>query len=156
MFSADVRDKLFVAKHLEVLFHFIERLSAGWASRVEDPTAFGTSPTPKARLVYPHQLARHRSTIWLPRCSDKVVSKKVSNMGQMGHVTSALLKNIMSQDINNVWVETYLRAALEVDGQKMPERIVAAREAVAGRLRTWKAIAIIMRSGTRCNRHWPL
>jgi hypothetical protein len=41
----------------------------------------------------------------------------------------------MSPDINTVWVQAYLRAALEVDGQKMQERIVAAREAVAGRLK---------------------
>lgn len=41
----------------------------------------------------------------------------------------------MSLSINKQWVEAYLRAALEVDGQKMPERIVVAREAVAGRLK---------------------
>jgi hypothetical protein len=41
----------------------------------------------------------------------------------------------MSPNINKQWVEAYLRAALEVDGQKMPERIVAAREAVTGRLK---------------------
>ncbi len=41
----------------------------------------------------------------------------------------------MSPNINKPWVEEYLRAALEVDGQKMPERIVAAREAVVGRLK---------------------
>jgi hypothetical protein len=41
----------------------------------------------------------------------------------------------MSPDIIKDWVEAYLRAALEVDGQKMPGRIVAAREAVAGRLK---------------------
>jgi hypothetical protein len=33
------------------------------------------------------------------------------------------------------WVESYLRAALEVDGQKMPWRIVSAREAIALRLK---------------------
>jgi hypothetical protein len=41
----------------------------------------------------------------------------------------------MSSNINKQWEEAYLRAALEVDGQKMPERIVTAREAVAGRLK---------------------
>lgn len=41
----------------------------------------------------------------------------------------------MYPNINRPWVEAYLRAALEVDGQKMPERIVAAREAVAGRFK---------------------
>jgi hypothetical protein len=41
----------------------------------------------------------------------------------------------MSSNINRPWVEAYLRAALEVDGQKMPNRIVAARESVAGRLK---------------------
>jgi hypothetical protein len=41
----------------------------------------------------------------------------------------------MSSNINKSWEEQYLRAALEVDGQKMPQRIVAARQAVAGRLK---------------------
>ena len=33
------------------------------------------------------------------------------------------------------WEETYRLAVLEVDGGKMPERISAARDAIAGRLR---------------------
>jgi hypothetical protein len=41
----------------------------------------------------------------------------------------------MSPNIDKQWVEAYLRAALEIDGRKMPERIVAAREAVGGRLK---------------------
>ena len=40
----------------------------------------------------------------------------------------------MTSDIEKPWEVAYLRAALEVDSQKIPERIVAAREAVAGRL----------------------
>jgi hypothetical protein len=44
---------------------------------------------------------------------------------------------VSSKVINN-WVESYLRAALEVDGQKMPWRIVSAREAVAERLKDLK------------------
>jgi hypothetical protein len=43
--------------------------------------------------------------------------------------------NTMNPSINKHWVEAFLRAALEVDGQKMPERIVVAREAVTGRLK---------------------
>jgi hypothetical protein len=39
------------------------------------------------------------------------------------------------REINKKWNEAYIRAALEVDVQKMPERIVAARDAVAGRLK---------------------
>lgn len=35
---------------------------------------------------------------------------------------------------NGNWVEVYHRAVLEVDGQKMPERIVAARQAIGERL----------------------
>ena len=41
----------------------------------------------------------------------------------------------MTSNNNKQWEEEYLRAALEVDGQKMPQRIVAAREAVVGRLK---------------------
>jgi hypothetical protein len=40
----------------------------------------------------------------------------------------------MSSNINQKWVDSYLRAALEVDGQQMPGRIAAARKAVAARL----------------------
>jgi hypothetical protein len=41
----------------------------------------------------------------------------------------------VSSSVINNWVEAYIRAALEADGKKMPERIVSAREAIAGRLR---------------------
>lgn len=41
----------------------------------------------------------------------------------------------MSSNIMKEWMKSYLRAALEVDGQKMPGRIVAARKAVAARLK---------------------
>jgi hypothetical protein len=59
----------------------------------------------------------------------------VSNMGQMNHVHFCPNKKIMSSNVIQKWVESYLRAALEADGQKMPERIVTARHAIAGRLR---------------------
>jgi len=36
---------------------------------------------------------------------------------------------------NTSWEEKYVQTLLEVNGQKMPERIVATREAIAGRLR---------------------
>jgi predicted ATPase with chaperone activity len=36
---------------------------------------------------------------------------------------------------NEKWTELYRQAALEVDGQKMPERIMAVRQAIRGRLR---------------------
>jgi hypothetical protein len=54
-------------------------------------------------------------------------------MGQMGNVPTAVIRNIMSPDINTVWVKAYLRAALEVDARKMRGRIATAREAVARR-----------------------
>jgi hypothetical protein len=63
-----------------------------------------------------------------------LVSQRVSNSGQMDQCHFCSTKNNVS-NINKQWVEAYLRAALEVDGQKMPERIVVAREAVAGRLK---------------------
>ena len=46
----------------------------------------------------------------------------------------------MTSNIENPWEVAYLRAALEVDGQRVPERIVAAREAVAGRLQEGESI----------------
>ena len=41
----------------------------------------------------------------------------------------------MSSNVINEWVKSCLRAALEVDGEKMPGRILAAREAVPARLK---------------------
>jgi hypothetical protein len=41
----------------------------------------------------------------------------------------------LTPEINRKWNQAYIRAALEVDVQKMPDRIVAARDAVAGRLK---------------------
>ena len=35
---------------------------------------------------------------------------------------------------NHKWEQLYLLAAVEVDGKKMPDRIVAVREAIKGRL----------------------
>jgi hypothetical protein len=41
----------------------------------------------------------------------------------------------LTQEINTKWNDAYIRAALEVDVHKMPDRIFAARDAVAGRLK---------------------
>jgi hypothetical protein len=41
----------------------------------------------------------------------------------------------MSASVKETWGQAYLQAVLEVDGQKMPQRILAARGAVAERLR---------------------
>ena len=35
---------------------------------------------------------------------------------------------------NSSWEDRYMQTILEVDGQKMPERITATREAISGRL----------------------
>jgi hypothetical protein len=57
--GANVQGKRFVALHLKVAHHFIERLASGRARRVEDPSAFGAAKTPKTRLFYPYQLLAH-------------------------------------------------------------------------------------------------
>jgi hypothetical protein len=76
-----------------------------------------------------------------------LLPKWVSNRGQIGHVTccstedivsSKVIKNWVESKITRNWVESYLRAAVEVDGQKMPWRIVTAREAIAMRLKDLK------------------
>ena len=56
-------------------------------------------------------------------------------MRQIEPFHSCSNETIMSSIVIEKWVEAYLRAALEVDGQKMPDKIVAAREAVAARLK---------------------
>ena len=78
----------------------------------------------------------------------------MSNREQIGYVTCCSTENIMSpkgpssrtatvkkwveSKLARNWVESYLRAALEVDGQKMPWRIGTAREAIAVRLKDLK------------------
>lgn len=68
----------------------------------------------------------------------------MSNRGQIGNVTccstenivsSKVIKNWVESKVAGNWVESYLRATLEADGQKMPLRIVSAREAIAARLK---------------------
>jgi hypothetical protein len=53
-------------------------------------------------------------------------------------VSSKVIKNWVESKVAGNWVQAYLRAALEVDGQKMPWRIVTAREAIALRLKDLK------------------
>ena len=53
-------------------------------------------------------------------------------------MSSKEIKKWVESKVTRNWVESYLRAALEVDGQKMPWRIVAAREAIAVRLQDLK------------------
>ena len=57
--DAMVRCKLLVALSLKVPHHRVEILPGRRTGWVEDPSTFGTAPTTKARLVYPHHLARH-------------------------------------------------------------------------------------------------
>ena len=45
-----------------------------------------------------------------------------------------LYKKLVSPMNNEYWDQTYRLAVLEVDAQMMPERISAARKAIAGRL----------------------
>ena len=53
--------ELSVALQLKVPHHFIERLANGRARRVEDPGAFGATPTPKTLLFNPYQFPTHGS-----------------------------------------------------------------------------------------------
>jgi hypothetical protein len=48
--------KLLVALQLEVPLRFIHRLASGRARRVEDPGAFGATPTPKTVMFDPYEL----------------------------------------------------------------------------------------------------
>jgi hypothetical protein len=57
--GANVQGKRFVALHLEVAHHFIERWAGGRARRLEPPAAFRATKTPKTQLIDPHQLPIH-------------------------------------------------------------------------------------------------
>lgn len=51
--------KCFIAQPLVNLFHFAERIAAGWSRRLESPCAFGATVALKARLFNPYWLAEH-------------------------------------------------------------------------------------------------
>ena len=57
--GANMGCKLLVALQLKVPLRFIERFASGRARRVEDPGAFGATPTPKTLLFNPYQLPTH-------------------------------------------------------------------------------------------------
>jgi hypothetical protein len=68
----------------------------------------------------------------------------VSNREQTADVTRCSTENILSSKViktwvesklTSNWVESYLRATLEADGREIPQRIVAARDAIAVRLK---------------------
>jgi hypothetical protein len=64
--GAGMQCKLLVALPLEIFHRFVERLARGRARSVENPGAFGATPTPKTPLFDPYQLPSH-GTPRLPR-----------------------------------------------------------------------------------------
>ena len=54
--GANMQLKLLVALQLEVPLRFIQRLASGRARRVEDPGAFGATPTAKTVMFDPYEL----------------------------------------------------------------------------------------------------
>ena len=59
MIGANMQCELLVALQLEVAHHFIERCAAGCTRGFEPPGTFGTTKTPKTRLLEPYQLPAH-------------------------------------------------------------------------------------------------
>src|SRR5208282_5946600 len=57
--GANMGCKLFVAPHLEVVHHFIERCAGGRTRRLEPPATFGATKSPKTQLLNPYQLPAH-------------------------------------------------------------------------------------------------
>jgi len=57
--GANMQRKLLVALQFKVPHRFIEGFASGRARRIEDPGAFGATPTPKTLLFNPYQLPAH-------------------------------------------------------------------------------------------------
>jgi hypothetical protein len=81
--GANMRCKFPVAPQLKVLYHFTERCAGGWARRVEDPGAFGATPTSKTLLLNPYQLPIHGPlfrcvTAWSGRMPIRRLQSKVA------------------------------------------------------------------------------
>src|ERR1700687_4112097 len=64
--GANMQRELFVALHLEVAHHFIERCASRRSSRFEAPSTFRATKTPKPLLFNPCQLPAHSL---LSRCA---------------------------------------------------------------------------------------
>jgi len=58
-----MRCKLFVALQCKVLHQFIVRFTSERARRVEEPGAFGATPTRKTLLFNPYQLPTHMAAL---------------------------------------------------------------------------------------------
>jgi hypothetical protein len=54
--GADMQCKLFVALQLKVPHHFTERIASERARGLEDPAAYGATPTRRTLLLNPYQL----------------------------------------------------------------------------------------------------
>ena len=54
--SVNMQPKLVVALHLKVPHRLIDRFDSGRARRVEDPGAFGATPTSKTVMFDPYEL----------------------------------------------------------------------------------------------------
>ena len=70
---ADVQRKLCVALQLEVAHHFFEGCAGGLSRRVEPPSTFGATKTPKTLLLNPHQLPAHGRLYRFPQSVECLV-----------------------------------------------------------------------------------
>ena len=57
--GANVGCKLLVALQFEIAHHFVERCTGRWTRRVELPSTFRATKTPKPLLLNPYQLPAH-------------------------------------------------------------------------------------------------
>ena len=76
--GANMQCKLFVALHLEVAHHFIERCASGHTRGLEPPATFRTPKTPKTLLFDPHQFSAHgRLCSCAPTFSDLIAAENL-------------------------------------------------------------------------------
>jgi hypothetical protein len=73
--GANMRFEFPVAPQLKVPDHFTERRAGGRARRVEDPGAFGATPTSKMLLFNPYELPIHGPQF---RCATALPSRMPS------------------------------------------------------------------------------
>jgi hypothetical protein len=72
--GANMGFKLFVALQLEVADDFIERLAFRSTGRLEPPSTFGATKTPKTLQLNPYQLPAHRDASVAAPTSTSVLS----------------------------------------------------------------------------------
>jgi hypothetical protein len=100
--------KLFVSLQFEVAHHFVEGCAGGWTRRLEPPTTFGTTKTPKSLLFNSYQFPAHGRLCRGAPMSTRLLSRDETFWFAIdGSFRSGVLPDCIS--LNFIGISTLLR-----------------------------------------------